>query len=123
MASAADIAAAKTAAPFPAPPSIDDLYTRLQELKIAEPLEIAPGAQPTSNPVDIFRCYIAKELSQISGVSLDLVYPALEWTKSMEQGDLILAVPRLRVKGAKPDELAKEWASKVRLIIFGSRNT
>ena len=32
-----------------------------------------------------------------------------------EKGDLIVAVPALRVKGRKPDELAAEWSEKVRV--------
>ncbi|TGZ84166.1 arginyl-tRNA synthetase [Ascodesmis nigricans] len=97
---------------FPAPPSIDELQAQLKSLNVTDPLPVFPGSNPTSNPVDVFRCYIAEELAKISGVDIELVYPALEWTQSMDKGDLILAVPRLRIKGKKPDELAQEWADK-----------
>ncbi|KAL7271834.1 arginyl-tRNA synthetase [Rhizina undulata] len=97
---------------FPTPPSIDSLQSRLSQLGISDPLPVFPDSNPTTNPVDIYRCYIAETLAKVSGVDVKLVYPALEWTQSFDKGDLILAVPRLRIKGRKPDELAKEWAEK-----------
>lgn len=88
-----------------------DLTARLQKLGISD-FPAYPQAQPELNPVDIFRSYISDELSKISGVDRDLIFPALEYTSNPERGDMVIPVPRLRVKGAKPDELAKEWVSK-----------
>lgn len=114
MATSDEVAAQQhVAKEFPAPPSIESLQEFLSTLKITDPLPIYPGAKPTSNPVDIFRTYIANTLAPIAGVDIDLIYPALEWTQSFDKGDLIMAVPRLRIKGRKPDELANEWAEKV----------
>jgi hypothetical protein len=98
---------------FPAPPSLESLNERLQSLAINDPLPVYANSNPTSNPVDIYRCYIAHNLAPITGVDISLVYPALEWTQTLDKGDLIVAAPRLRIKGRKPDELAKEWAEKV----------
>lgn len=98
---------------FPAPPSIESLHERLKTLSINDPLPLFPDSNPTSNPVDVYRCFIAHHLAPITGVDVSLVYPALEWTQTLDKGDLIVAAPRLRVKGRKPDELAKEWAEKV----------
>lgn len=94
-------------------PSIDSLQANLRNLGISEDLPVFPDSNPTTNPVDVFRCYIAATLAPITGVDINLVYPALEWTQSIEKGDMILAVPRLRVKGKKPNELAEEWAAAV----------
>lgn len=88
-----------------------DLTTRLEKLGISN-FPTYSAAHPDLNPVDIFRSYISDELSKISGVSRELIYPALEYTSNPERGDMIIAVPRLRVKGAKPDVLAQEWVSK-----------
>ena len=71
-----------------------------------------PESNPATNPVDLFRCYIAEKLVAITGVGVAVIYPALEWTNAFDKGDLILAVPRLRVKG-NPQKLAEEWAAKV----------
>lgn len=105
--------AQRTRKEFPAPPSIESLHEHLQSLNINDPLPVFPGSNPTSNPVDVYRCYISHLLAPITGVDISLVYPALEWTQTLDKGDLIVPVPRLRIKGRKPDELAKEWAEKV----------
>jgi arginyl-tRNA synthetase len=96
---------------FPAPPSLESLHAQLQALNINDEVPVFPDSNPTSNPVDIFRCVIAHQLAPITGVDIKLVYPALEWTQTLDKGDLILAVPRLRVKG-NPAELGKQWIEK-----------
>lgn len=98
---------------FPTPPSIESLQSQLSSLGISEPLPVFPDSNPTTNPVDVYRCYIAETLAPIGGVDIKLIYTSLEWTQSFDKGDLILAIPRLRLKGKKPDEVAKEWAEKV----------
>lgn len=98
---------------FPTPPSIESLQEQLKALEVKDPLPVYSNSNPTSNPVDIFRCYVAEALSKVSGVDIDLVYPALEWTQTFDKGDLILAVPRLRIKEKKSDDLALDWAEKV----------
>ena len=98
----------------PPTPSIELLNQQLNNFGISEPLPLFPDSNPTANPVDVYRCYIAHALAPITGVDLNLVYPALEWTLSLDKGDLILAAPRLRIPGKNPSELTKEWAEKVR---------
>jgi len=97
------------------PPSIgslEDLQGLLTKLGINEKLPVFKAANPTSNPIDVFRSYIAEELSKITGAERDRVYESIEWTQDFKKGDLILAVPRLRIKG-NPAELGKERAEKV----------
>ncbi|KAJ6261364.1 cytoplasmic arginine--tRNA ligase [Drechslerella dactyloides] len=91
--------------------SVDDVQAMLGELGISDPLPVFEAASVTTNPIDIFRSYVAEEMAKITGVNRDIVYPALEWTQNMEKGDLIMAVPRLRVKG-DPKVLANEWAKQ-----------
>ncbi|EWC47327.1 cytoplasmic arginine--tRNA ligase [Drechslerella stenobrocha 248] len=91
--------------------SIDDVQAMLAELGISDPLPKFDAASVTTNPIDIFRSYVAEEMSKITGVNRELLYPALEWTQNMEKGDLILAVPRLRIKG-DPKALAAEWVKQ-----------
>ncbi|KAI9800017.1 MAG: hypothetical protein M1833_003546 [Piccolia ochrophora] len=71
-----------------------------------------PNAHPELNPVDVFRSHLTDLLAPVTGVDPKIIYPALQWTQSLEKGDLVLPVPALRVKGKKPAELATEWASK-----------
>ena len=83
----------------------------MQKLSISAPAPLE-GSYPDVNVVDLMRNYISEELHKISGVDRSLIYPALEWTNTMERGDLLIPVPRLRIKGANPKDLATEWAEK-----------
>ncbi|KAK9456332.1 hypothetical protein V1511DRAFT_497200 [Dipodascopsis uninucleata] len=76
----------------------------------SEKLHIFHGANLEGNPVDMFRAHIAFHLAPIASVDPDVIVPALEWTQTADRGDLVLAVPRLRIKGEKPDILANKWA-------------
>ncbi|KAK9467442.1 hypothetical protein V1512DRAFT_247038 [Lipomyces arxii] len=72
----------------------------------------SPNLNIEGNPFDLFRAHISKLLSDVTGVDSETIVPCLEWTMTADRGDLVVAVPRLRIKGRKPDELAEEWASK-----------
>lgn len=87
------------------------IITQLEKLEIQEPTRIQES-HPDSNFVDLMRNYIAGELSKISNVESNLIYQALEWTNTLERGDLLIPIARLRIKGSDPKELAIEWASK-----------
>jgi arginyl-tRNA synthetase len=72
-----------------------------------------PGTHPELNPVDIYRSHITELLAQQIDLDPKLIYGSLQYTQSLEKGDLVLPVPALRIKGKKPDALAQELASKV----------
>jgi arginyl-tRNA synthetase len=96
-----------------AAPKVDsELADLLANLRGEKPLPVYNGAVPSLNPVDIYRCVITEELAKITELDASLIYPALEWTSTLDKGDLILAVPRLRVKGS-PAEKAASWAAAV----------
>ena len=65
------------------------------------------------NPVDVYRAHISKELAALTGLDTTEIYPRLQWTQTLEKGDLVLPVPALRIKGKKPNDLAEELAEKV----------
>ncbi|KAL2161787.1 hypothetical protein VTH06DRAFT_7571 [Thermothelomyces fergusii] len=71
-----------------------------------------PNCHPELNPFDFYRAHIANVLTEITGVEPKIIYSALSWTSGLDKGDLTLAAPALRIKGQKPDELAKQWADK-----------
>lgn len=84
----------------------------LQKLSINDP-PVFEGSHPEANVVDLMRNYVADELSKVSGVDSKQIYPALEWTNTLDRGDLLIPVPRLvRQKGINPREIAQEWAEK-----------
>lgn len=72
-----------------------------------------PGALPELKPLDVLRIAVSEELSRISGVSKELIFSSLETSNTLQKGDLLLATPKLRVKGVKPNELATGWAAQV----------
>ncbi|KAL1627868.1 arginyl-tRNA synthetase [Diplodia seriata] len=92
-------------------PSVDDVAATLKNFGLSD-VPKAPNTHPELNAFDIYRSHITELLSQASGVDPKIIYPTLQWTQSLEKGDLTLAVPALRLKGKKPDELAKEIAEK-----------
>jgi arginyl-tRNA synthetase len=71
-----------------------------------------PNAHPDANLYDLYRAHLSNVLCKISGASPEIVYPAINWTATLEKGDFVLAVPALRIKGAKPDALAQQWADQ-----------
>lgn len=72
-----------------------------------------PNCYPEYNIVDIYRAHLTSILTEVTGVEASIIYPALQWTQTLDKGDLILPVPALRVKGKKPNDLASEWIDKV----------
>ncbi|KAK8048126.1 Arginine--tRNA ligase [Apiospora phragmitis] len=88
--------------------SVDNLAKEFKDLPA---LDKYPNCFPDINPVDIYRSHITSILSKITGVDSKIVYPALQWTSTLDKGDIVLPIPALRVKG-KPDALGSEWLSK-----------
>ncbi|CCE63289.1 hypothetical protein TPHA_0E01970 [Tetrapisispora phaffii CBS 4417] len=91
--------------------STEHISQQLTKLSLALPA-VVEGSNPDVNVVDLMRNYISQELSKISGVDTKLIFEALEWTNTPERGDLLIPVPRLRIKGSNPKDLATEWAEK-----------
>ena len=71
-----------------------------------------PNSYPSLNPIDIYREHVAETLGPIAGVESSAVYPKLQWTQTLDKGDLILPVPALQIKGKKPQQIAAEIGEK-----------
>ncbi|KAI0110423.1 arginyl-tRNA synthetase [Nemania sp. FL0031] len=87
---------------------VNQLSAQLEKLGS---LDKFPNCYPDRNPQDIYRAHITSILHEITGVDTTIVYNALQWTSSLDKGDMVLAVPALRVKG-KPNELGQQWLDK-----------
>ncbi|CAI4490593.1 AEL_collapsed_G0024770.mRNA.1.CDS.1 [Saccharomyces cerevisiae] len=59
-------------------------------------------------PLDVLRLDISKALHDISGIDHSLILNALESTNSMDRGDLLLPLPKIKV--ADPVAVANRWA-------------
>lgn len=90
--------------------SVQTITSNLQALGLSQPAPYV-DSQPEFNVIDVIRNYITDELSTISGVDKALIFPALDTPSTLEKGDLIIPLPRLRLKGVNPKEKATEWAA------------
>ena len=90
----------------------EELTSLMRKLGIPEPPTF-PNCYPALNPVDLYRAHIVEYLAPITGAERNVIYNAIQWTITLEKGDLILPVPALRLKGKKPDEIAKDIIEKV----------
>lgn len=95
-----------------------ELESHLHKLGMETPEPQVPGADSTNNPIDIYRCYIAEAVSKLVDCDIEVAYDALQWTNSLAAGDLSLVAPRLKLKGIKPQELAKDISLKVSLFDY-----
>ncbi|KAI0022295.1 hypothetical protein F4780DRAFT_733727 [Xylariomycetidae sp. FL0641] len=95
--------------------SLDDLL-KISDLKLDDIHDKYPNARPEARPLDLYRAHLARVLSDMTGVSPDTIYPRLEWTAKLENGDFKLAIGSLRIKDAKTfndqKALAAEWGPK-----------
>ncbi|WEJ95433.1 arginyl-tRNA synthetase [Yamadazyma tenuis] len=69
------------------------------------------GSYPNHNVLDLLRNYITDELHQLSSVDKRIIFESLDIPSTLDKGDLIIPVPRLRLKGINPKDKAAEWAS------------
>ncbi|KAL3471933.1 hypothetical protein BJX99DRAFT_236443 [Aspergillus californicus] len=71
-----------------------------------------PNCYPSLNPVDTYRQHIAETLAAAADLDAEKIYTRLQWTNSLDKGDLVLPVPSLQIKGKKPQEICAELAEK-----------
>lgn len=76
-------------------------------------LKAYPNAFPQTNILDEIRIEISDQVARIAHVEQTAVFDGLDRAAALDSGDLLIAVPRLRVKGISPKDLAVEIASKV----------
>ncbi|KAH8898396.1 arginyl-tRNA synthetase [Thozetella sp. PMI_491] len=91
---------------------MDPLISKVEGLTLDSLREKYPGCHPEINVFEFYRAHLANILTEITGVDASIIYPQLQWTSSLDKGDLVLAAPALRLKGKKPDQLAQEWVEK-----------
>ena len=72
----------------------------------------SPNSYPALNPVDIYREHLSSIIGPIVGQEAAAVFPKLQWTQTLDKGDLALPVPALQIKSKKPLQLATEIGEK-----------
>jgi arginyl-tRNA synthetase len=90
--------------------TVGTITSSLSKLGIESPAP-EPASFPEANAVDLMRNYITDELHRLSSIDKSIIYPALDTPSTLDKGDLIVPLPRLRLKGVNPKEKAVEWAA------------
>jgi arginyl-tRNA synthetase len=78
-----------------------------------EPLPSFAEGDVLNNPIDICHLYLAEHLRTLVECDPHLVYNSIQLSKTIEDGDLDIVLPRLKLDGIKPKELASELLKKV----------
>ncbi|EAZ63345.1 arginyl-tRNA synthetase [Scheffersomyces stipitis CBS 6054] len=91
--------------------SVHAITDGLSKLGLQQPSAIE-ASTPDYNIIDVFRNYITNELHRVSDVDQEIIFSALDSPNTLDKGDLIVPVPRLRLKGVNPKDKAVEWSEK-----------
>jgi hypothetical protein len=89
-------------------PIMQSLTAALSSLGVADSDERA-----TTNAIDVYRAHLTKLIAQVTGASPAAVHPAIQFTQSLDKGDLSLATPALRLVGQDSLELALKLQNEV----------
>lgn len=89
----------------------DDLTTLVGSLGVGRGDHEYPLADTLNRPLDIFRAFLADVLVQLTSCDPQIAYTAIQ--APHDYGDLEVVVPKLRLKGSKPRELASRLAAEV----------
>ena len=73
--------------------------------------ENLPGVHLLNRPIDIYRVYLAVILTNLTKCPTDLTYHAIQSPSTLASGDLTVPVPRLRLKGKKPNDQCAHMAA------------
>jgi arginyl-tRNA synthetase len=94
---------------------MEALEANLSSLNLSTPVPALESVQVLSNPLDIYRTYLAHVLADIANCDLITAHKSIQWPNNIFNGDLAVILPKLRA-GAKAGELALELMEKVHLI-------
>lgn len=89
------------------------LFSMSTEPKERAPLPAVPGTDPSRCMLDSYRIAIAQMVADALGLTVEQVYPGVQYGK--KGVDFTVALPRFRLPG-KVDDLAKKVIEKVSLF-------
>jgi arginyl-tRNA synthetase len=78
-----------------------------------EPIPSFTAADVLNNPIDIYHSYLAEHFQTLVECDPDLVYDSIQPANTTGNGDLDIVLPKLKLPGASPKELAGELLKKV----------
>ena len=77
------------------------------------PIPVFAAAQILNNPIDLYHSYLAEYFQTLVECDPNLVYDSIQPSRDVENGDLDIVLPKLKLPGANPKELAGELIKKV----------
>ena len=89
----------------------DGLHALLNRLGVEDPVHTFPLADLLTRPFDIYRLHLAEVLVHLTECEPHVAYESIQ--EPNDFGDLEVVIPRLRLKGSNPKELASELGQKV----------
>jgi arginyl-tRNA synthetase len=78
-----------------------------------QPIPSFANADVLNDPLDIYHSYLAENFQTLVECEPELVYSSIHPSNAIENGDLDIVLPQLKLTGAKPKELAGELIKKV----------
>lgn len=93
--------------------STEGLEAVLESTGVEGAVPIFAGADLKRDPMSIFVSYLAATLAQLTRSEPDLAFGAIQWPN--DEGDLVIVLPKLRLKNVNGEVLASELMPKVRL--------
>jgi arginyl-tRNA synthetase len=89
----------------------DSLKLLLNRLGVEDSSNSFPSADVLTRPLDIYRAHLADVLVQLTDCEPQVAYDSI--LEPNDYGDLEVVIPKLRLKGSNPKELAFNLAQKV----------
>ena len=83
-----------------------------------EPIPSFAAAEVLHNPVDIYHSYLAEHFQALVKCDPNLVYDSIQPCREIGNGDLDVILPKLKLPGSRPKELAGELVKKVFWLNF-----
>ena len=77
------------------------------------PIPSFAAADVLNDPIDLWHSYLAEDIHRLLECDPDLVYKAIQPPNTTQDGDLDIILPRLKLPGGNPKELAGELHKKV----------
>ena len=77
------------------------------------PIPSFAAANILNNFIDIYHSYLAEHFQALVDCNADLVYESIQPPNTTGNGDLDIILPKLKLPGASPRELASELIKKV----------
>lgn len=69
-----------------------------------------PDLHLTNRPIDVYRAYMADILTEMTGCDLETALDSIQSSNALPNGDLVVPVPRLRLKGKPAKDQCIELA-------------